>query len=61
MKSKDFVGAAEGTLEGALAGNRGGAVDVLAKDRFAAWTLTAAFLFVLCADTLLGVVARASI
>lgn len=58
MKSKDFVRAAEGTLEGAWAGNRSGAVDVLAKDRFAAWTLTAAFLFVLCADTLLGVVFR---
>lgn len=68
MKSKDFVRAAEGILEGPLAGNRGGAVDGLApdglapdglaKDRFAAWTLTLALLFVLCADTLLGVVFR---
>ena len=63
MKSKEFVRAAEGTLEGPLGGNRAGAVDALAvkdlaRDRFAAWTLTAAFLFVLCADTLLGVVFR---
>jgi len=62
MRSKDFVRAAEGTLEGPL-GSRTGAVDVLAanvlaKDRFAAWTMSVAFLFVLCADTLLGVVFR---
>lgn len=57
MKSKEFASAADGALKRpSVAG--GGVGGLIGGDRFAAWTLSAAFLFVLCADTLLGVVFR---
>lgn len=57
MDSKEFASAASGPLEGPLI-DGGGAVNILGGDRFVAWTLSVAFLFVLGADTLLGVVLR---
>ncbi|WP_052710307.1 glycosyltransferase family 87 protein [Azospirillum thiophilum] len=62
MKSKPFVHAADGVAErgakAAAGASPGRAGDLERAHRFAAWALASAFLFVLCADTLLGVVFR---
>ncbi|MBK1840898.1 DUF2029 domain-containing protein [Azospirillum sp. YIM B02556] len=58
MKSEEFAGVAERALEGPSGDGGGGAAGIIGNHRFAAWTLSVAFLFVLSADTLLGVVLR---
>lgn len=62
MDSKEFASAADGALKGRLGDvgghGGGGTADLIGNHRFAAWMLSVAFLFVLSADTLLGVVLR---
>lgn len=57
MDTKELASAADGGVETPM-NNGGRAADIIGNHRFAAWMLSAAFLFVLSADTLLGVVLR---